>query len=223
MGPSENVTRGRRGRPLLELVIAVATAMAVVGTALADTIQPDADVVSAGNQTSVNLGTVAPGATLNPTVRFYLTCAGNRHADEGQTVMIGFKASASTAPAGGSVSATGGSIGPTPASWPEDSGNCGTSPPVPLTSAGSDGTVTIVAPTLPGGPYTYTVVWDQASLFPASPASGNDSSSITGSVSSITYTLTVAAPVTDADGDGVPDSTDNCPAGLQLGADRPGR
>lgn len=213
MGSSGSVTRRRCRRRLLELVVAVAAAMAVVGTALADTVQSDADIVSSGNQTSVNLGTVTPGETRNPTVRFYLTCDGKNHADNGQTVTIGFKASASSAPSGGSVSATAASIGPTPSSWPDDvatgSGNCGATPPAPLSSAGSDSTVTIVAPTTPGGPYTYTVAWEQAAL---SPAGNGDSQSITGSVATITYTLSVAAPVTDTDGDGVPDSTDNCPA-----------
>lgn len=199
------------GRRLVTMAVG-ALALLFVGVALADTVQPDGDIVSSGNQTSVSLGTVPPGATLTPTVRFYLTCDGKSHADSGQTVTIPFKASASSAPSGGSVSATDGSIGPAPGAWPDDvatgSGNCGSPAPAPLSSVGSDSTVTIVAPLTPGGPYTYTVAWGQSTL---APSGNNDTSSITGSVSSVTYTLSVSAPVTDTDGDGVADASDNCP------------
>ena len=203
----------RRGRWSL-LFGALVAAAVLVGIASADTVQSDADVLTMGNQTSVNLGTVAPGATINPAVRFYLTCDGKSHADSGQTVTIAFNASSSSGPSGGSVSATDGSVGPTPTTWPDDvatgSGNCGTPTPTPLSSGslGSDSTVTIVAPITPGGPYTYTVAYSNATL---SPTGSNDPQSITGSVSSITYMLSVSQPVTDTDGDGVPDSSDNCP------------
>jgi REJ domain. len=184
----------------------------VVGIALADTVQADADVLTLGNQTTVDLGTVVPGATLDPTVRFYLTCEGKSHADEGQTVTIAYNAGGSTAPAvgGASVSATAGSVGPVPENWPDDvatgSGNCGSPAPTSLSSGslGSDSTVTIVAPTTPGGPYAYTVAYSNATL---SPMGTGDPQSITGSVSTITYTLTVAAapannfPVADAGDD----------------------
>ena len=209
--PAQDRKRRWRRRHLIQLAVAFA-AVVVVGIALADTVQSDADVLTVGNQTSWNLGTVAPGATLYPIVRFSLTCSGFKHADLNQTVNIAFKASSSSAPSGGSVSAAPGTIGPIPSSWPDDAAsgpaNCGSATPLSSGTVGSDSTVTIVAPTTPGGPYSYTVAWDNATL---SPTGTSDSSSITGSVTSVTYTLSVSQPVVDTDGDGVPDASDNCP------------
>jgi hypothetical protein len=174
--------------------------------AFADTLAWDGDIVTAGNQSTVNLGTVGPGAVLTPKASFRLVCNGNRHADAGQTVALTFSLGASTVPAGGSLSAGDASIGAVPASWPDDAtgpDNCG--------SAGSiedngDSTVTITAPVTPG-PHTFEVVWTAA----LSPAGANDPSSITGSSPKVTYTLTVSSPPSDTDGDGIPDASDNCP------------
>jgi hypothetical protein len=171
--------------------VAIGVVFAIAGAAFADTITSDGDTVTAGNNTTVSLGTVSPGATLHPTVRFFLNCASSKHADQGQTVTLAFSAGGSSA-SGGSVSATGGSVGPVPSSWPDDTtgaSNCGSATSLSSGTLGSDSTVTIGAPTAPGS-YTYIVAYT-ASL---APAGTNDPASVAGSVPSVTYTLTVPAP-----------------------------
>src|SRR5262245_38952412 len=78
----------------------------VSAVALADEVVPDGDIVASGNQSTVNLGTVSPGATLTPQVSFTLVCSSKQHVDQGQTATIAFSLSGSTVPAGGSLSAT---------------------------------------------------------------------------------------------------------------------
>lgn len=185
------------------LSLAVIVAMVVTSLALADDVIPDGDIVTAGNQSTVNLGTVAPGATLTPKVSFTLSCSGNKHVDNSQTVTISYSISGSNWPPGGSIGgATTSSIGAIPSAWPDDGSNCPGTPPSPLGDNG-DSTVTLTAPTTPGT-YTYKVNFSVS----LSPAGGNDSSSVTGS-SFVQFTLTVQA--NDTDGDGVADSSDNCP------------
>jgi hypothetical protein len=171
----------------------------------ADTVQGDADV-AAGIQTSRDLGNVASGASLTPSVAFQLTCTGNKHVDNAQSVSFTYSSPQSTVPAGGSMSATTGSTGPIPASWPDDSTggpNCGGT----TTLAGStNSTVSITAPTT-AGPYTFVAFYDVG----LTPGGGSDASSVTTANVQMTFTLTVLPAVTDTDGDGVPDSTDNCP------------
>ena len=183
-----------RGRWTLALGTVFA-ALLFAAVAYADTISSDGDTLNAGIQTSVSLGTVAPGASVTPAVGFLLNCAGSRHVDQGQSVSLSFHTGGSSAPAGGTVSATPGTIGPVPASWPDDAtgpSNCGSPGPTALVSAtlGVNSNVTLTAPNTPGGPYTYVVAY-QASL---SPGGGNDPSSVTGSVPTVTYTLSVQPP-----------------------------
>lgn len=157
-----------------------------------DVVNPDGDFVTPGNQTSVDLGNVAPGAVLTTYVSFQLVCTGNKHVDNGQTVNITFFLGGSTVPTGGSLSATNASIGPIPAAWPDDTtgpSNCGTPSPTPLEDNG-DSTVTITAPSA-AGPYTYKVRYNHS----LTPAGSNDAASITGVVE-VTYTLTVIADTT---------------------------
>jgi hypothetical protein len=159
--------------------------------ASADTIASDGDTLNAGNNTTVALGTVSPGATLHPTVRFFLSCGGNKHVDLGQTVTLSYHAGGSTVAAGGTLSASSGALGPIPPSWVDDGTNCPNPDSSPLSSGslGSDSTVTITAPSTPGS-YSYTVAYS-ASL---TPVGTSDPSSVTGAVPTVTYTLTVAAP-----------------------------
>ena len=178
----------RRGR--LGLVFGVLfAAVAFATVALADTITADADLVTVGTQTSVNLGTVAPGASITRSVGFTLVCAQKKHVDLNESVTIEFRAvgSGSAAPSGGSLTATNTSIGPVPAAWPDDEANCPTPTPE-LASAPSS--VTLTAPST-GGTYTYTVSYRIGISGPAATA-GDNSSDVTGSGSeSVTYTLTV--------------------------------
>ncbi len=196
--------------PAFTVLTALSVVMAASTVAFADTVTPDGDTVTSGVQSTVSLGTVSPGQVLTPQVSFILTCDSNKHVDSSQSVSLS-QGPGTSAPAGGSISVGGGSIGPIPASWPDDttgSSNCGS--PVPTLSSatsGSNSTVTITAPITPGGPYSYVAKYAVA----LTPGGGSDPSSVTGAIPQVTYTLSVSAPVTDTDGDGVPDTTDNCP------------
>ena len=176
----------------LSLTIALVLALAVTSLALADVITPDADIITAGDQPSQNLGTVAPGATLTTKVSFKLECAGNKHVDDSQKVNLTFTLAGSTVPAGGSLSATNTTIGALsgadpgiPASWPDDGTKCPDPLPGPIGDNG-DSTVTITAP-MTSGPHTFVVKYDPS----LSPAGGDDPSSISGSAPTATFTLTV--------------------------------
>lgn len=184
-GPTEKQVR-RRGRWSLVVGTLIATLM-VVAVGYADVIAPDADFVTAGNQTSRNLGNVAPGATLMPQVNFELQCAGAQHVDNGKSVTLNFDSGSSTIPAGGSLSATNTSIGPIPASWPDDTNICGSPSPVAIQDNGNS-TVTITAPVAPGT-YTFIPSWSLVE---------DEPSDVTGANPSVSFTLTVEAPANDA-------------------------
>jgi hypothetical protein len=189
-------------------VLTVFFTLAMTVAAFADDVTPDADTITSGDQPTRNLGTVAPGQSLSPEVSFKLECAGNKHVDANQTATMAFTTAGSSAPSvGGSIdSVTSATIGAIPAAWPDDGTNCPGTPPAPLPDNGNS-TVSLTAPTTPGGPYTYQVKYGVT----LSPAGGNDPSSVTGSVI-VTFTLTVETPaVTDTDGDGWADDEDNCP------------
>jgi hypothetical protein len=188
--------------------------VALGAVAVADTITPDGDALTTAVQGTVDLGTVPPGAVLTKNVRFILTCDASKHVDLGQKVNL-TQGPGTAAPAGGAITVGSGSIGPIPATWPDDttgSTNCA-SPAQTLRSddtdvglTGSNSAVQITAPTTPGGPYTYTAKFVVA----LSPSGNQDSSSVTGAVPQVTYTLMVESPATDTDGDGVADDDDNC-------------
>jgi hypothetical protein len=182
--------RMRRGR--FSLMLGTVFAALALGAvfAYADTITTDGDIVTAGEQSTVNLGTVAPGATLTPKTSFTLNCTGKNHPDQGQTINLTYSSGSSTIPAG-SLSATNTAIGPIPAAWPDDtSGGGSTNCPSPLTMPDNgDSTVTITAPTTPGN-YSYAVVWS----FALTPSGFGDPAAIVGSSTGVTYTLTVAIP-----------------------------
>lgn len=92
----------RRGRISLVLVAVIAGA-ALAAFAYADTVEEDGDNVLASDQSSVDLGTVAAGATLTPYASFRLACASKNHVESGQTVNLTFTLAGSTVPAGGSL------------------------------------------------------------------------------------------------------------------------
>jgi hypothetical protein len=156
-------------------------ALSFAAVAYADQIDEDADLVAAGNQASRDLGTVAPGAILTPPVSFELQCNGNRHVNSGQSVNLTFSLSGSTVP-GGNLSATNTTIGPIPASWPDDGTNCPSPAPAPIPDNGNS-VVTITAPATPGS-YTFIVKWDKSVSPP----------DVTGSGPSVAFDLTVEAP-----------------------------
>ena len=176
---------GARAKVLLTLLIVIA---GVVFTAVAfagDEVTGDGDIVVANAQTTVNLGTVAPGATRSATVRFTLTCKTQQHVEG--SVPLAYSALASTIPSGGGASASNGSI-VRPSAWPADGANCAT--PAQTASSGTpttgnDSAVSITAPIAPG---TYSYVLSYAI------GDTGEQNDISGSNVTVTYTLTVAAP-----------------------------
>jgi hypothetical protein len=203
--PTQFRRRGRLG--LLLGAILVATAVAAVGWA--DVVAADADLVTAGNQGSMALGTVSPGGTLTTPVSFELQCSGTKHVDQNQTVTLARSSATIDAVAVGTsdVAATSVTVGPIPASWPDDptpSGMpCPSPTPTPIQDNGNS-TVTIKAP-LTAGAHTATVTYGNT----LNPAGSQDAASVTAATNTVTFTFTVSNP--DADGDGIADASDNCP------------
>lgn len=177
------------------LALTLTASLLWTAVALADTATVDGDTATAAVENTVDLGTVAGGAVLTPTSRFLLTCTGKEHPDQGQTVNFTFALAQSTVPAGSSLTATNGSIGPIPASWPDDatgggSTNCAGTPQTLASGdggAGSDSTVTITAPMDPGS-YTYIVRWNMS----LSPTGNGDPQALVSNHTTVTYQLTVS-------------------------------
>ena len=185
----------RRMRRLLAAIGVGALLVGTMAVAEADIIEGDGDTLTAGEQGTIALGTVAPGSVHTRSALIVLECDGTKHADQGQTATFEFSGSASA------ITGTSATIGPIPATWPDDtSGGGSTNCPagqVPLTGSAS---VTITAPSTPG-PHSFTASWGGGNRTSLSPVGGNDSSSITGPAATVTYTLTVQAatpPVADA-------------------------
>jgi hypothetical protein len=170
------------------LAAGLAAVLAAAGIAFADTVAGDADQLTAGAQSSRYLGEVSPGAMLQVPIDFRLTCKGLSHVDPGQTVLL--TVSSTSAPEGGSATATDGAVGPVPSTWANDTAgltSCPSPAPAPL-SASTPSLATLVAPTVAGGPYTYTFMFDRT----LSPAGTNDDSALT-SLTAVSFSLTVVA------------------------------
>lgn len=161
-------------------------------TALADDIVADGDILSTGNQTTINLGTVSAGAEISQQVSFTLVCSTKQHVDQGQVVNLA--ASAITVPAGGSLSATDAALLPVPVAWPDDTSgggttNCPSPAPAPINDTGNS-LVSIIAPST-AGTYSFVVRY----TFSLSPAGSGDNQAIQGAAHvDVTYSLTVPAP-----------------------------
>jgi HYR domain len=175
------------GRPLRRATaLALVALLTVAGTAMADQLFADGDVLNTGIQGTKPLGNVAAGAEVSVEVEFTLTCVGLGHVDLGQTVLITWGGLGS-APLGGSiVSVTPASVGPVTAPWAVDSEGCPS--PVPsITGTTTRSTVTLRAPTTPANGYMYTVVYDRA----LSPANPSDASAFSRSATQVSFTLNV--------------------------------
>jgi len=158
-------------RPLTRAtVLAVALTVAFAGIAAADTAPGDADLLTPGPQATRDLGTVAPGATVEADVGFVLTCDGLSHVDHRQVVTFSLGA-ATTIPADGAVVTTSGTIGPIPDSWPVDGDGCPT--PAPTLGLAAPIKVTLTAPTVPGT-HTFTVSYDRS----VAPAGSDDAAAV---------------------------------------------
>ena len=143
--------------------------MFFAGTAFADQLLADGDVVTPLIQGTKHLGNVAPGAEVTASVEFTLTCVGLGHVDVGQTLLIS-KSALESKPTGGSiVSVTPVSIGPIQDGWGVDTQGCPS--PVPSIVGATRSTVTLRAPTTTGFK-TYTIVYDR-SLSPGNPSDGS--------------------------------------------------
>jgi hypothetical protein len=190
-------------------LLGIGLILLAVAPVLADTVRADADLVTAGSQAQLDLGSVAPGAVIERDVTFTLVCAGLKHADPGQVVTV--SVSSVTVPlAGGSISATNGSIGPVPDSWVSDAGGS-VSCPSPMTmDASTTSHVTLVAPPTTGLDYQFTILYAKS----LSPPGASDSTSVTGSTG-VTFVVDVATP------DTTPPVLSGMPADLDVWTDDP--
>ncbi|MEO8469420.1 MAG: HYR domain-containing protein [Chloroflexota bacterium] len=169
--------------------LAVAMLLMFSGTVLADSLAADGDEVTVGVQTYVDLGSVAPGATISRDVTLTLFCGGLHHVDPGQVVTVSEVATTSPVE-GGSISATDATIGPVPGAWADDTaGVSGCSGPMEV-AGDLPSHVTLVAPTTPGLDYTFVVEYGRT----FTPAGVADASSITG-FTSVAFVLDVVEPV----------------------------
>jgi hypothetical protein len=134
------------------IVLGLALALAIGGTALADDLRPDADTL-AGLQSSVHLGEVEPGTTRSLEVDFVLACRSSSHLSAGATLAI--DAGSTDAPSGGSMVVVPGQV-VVPADWPADGDFCTGSESAATTTPAR---LTITAPQAEGTGYAYTVIF----------------------------------------------------------------
>ncbi|HET8784106.1 MAG TPA: hypothetical protein VFM38_00610, partial [Candidatus Limnocylindrales bacterium] len=132
--------------------LAAGLALAATPAVLADSFTVDGDSFTTAVETSVDLGSVAPGAVIDRGVGWVLTCSGTDHLNPGTSISISVMVV--SPPMLGAMTATGGTFGPL-ASWPADGSDCGTSGGIASLTRGS---VHIVAPTV-NGTYTYVVTF----------------------------------------------------------------
>ncbi len=132
--------------------LAAGLALAAAPAAFADSFSVDGDSFTTAVETSVDLGSVAPGAVIDRGVGWVLTCSGTDHLDPGSSISISVMST--SAPVGGAMTAAGGTFGPL-ATWPVDGSGCG---PSGATANQTRGSVHLVAPTV-NGTYTYIVTF----------------------------------------------------------------
>lgn len=94
---------------LRAVVLATTAALATSGLAFADSLRSDGDALTTGAQTTIDVGEVAPGATVSVTVGFELTCTGTGHPDAGQSIALA--RTVASAPGGGAI------VSVTPRPW----------------------------------------------------------------------------------------------------------
>lgn len=133
--------------------LAIASSLIVSAVASADSLVADGDVLSAGAQSTVDVGTVAPGGVVEVPIEFVLGCTGTSHLDLGQVVTL--SPLGVTVPDGGDASVPGTSF-TTPSGWPGDGLECD---PAGETWTTPPTTVTLTAPSTAGGPYAYDLLY----------------------------------------------------------------
>ena len=152
-------------RPALlrrSLVAAATITLLTIPSAFAETIDADTDLVTAGAQNVVDLGTVQPGADVPVDVFFTLTCSGTSHVNS--TQLIKLTPSAQSVPSGGAFGLTTLTFG-LGSAWPADGEEC---PAGLLPTVGGPNRVTVTAPTTPGNDYQYIFKWTPTLLPPTS-------------------------------------------------------
>jgi hypothetical protein len=122
----------------------------------ADTVPADGDFTLPGNQASVDLGARGPGETITREVSFSLVCSGTSHPADGATITV--QPSALSQPADGTIVSTSTTIGPIPASWPDNPAAC-PSPGQPVLAGNGPVTITLKTPTTPGIDYQFTIIY----------------------------------------------------------------
>jgi hypothetical protein len=170
---------------LRAVVLALVGILALAGTAAADTVPADGDVLTADLESTVDLGKAAPGAEVTVQVGFTLVCGNLSHVDVGQTVTL--TPGSRIEPGDGAiVSATNGTVGPVPSGWTADGEGCPF--PAPTLSSATTSVLTLRAPTVPGTGYSYTLMYDRS----LSPGGSLDSGALR-SATAVTFILEVVA------------------------------
>ena len=167
------------------IALSLGALLAFAGTASADRLLADGDVLSTTIQGTKFLGNVSAGAEVSVDVRFLLTCTGVSHVDAGQSIVL--TSSGGTQPADGAiVSVTPVRLDPMPASgWAADGVGCPS--PVPSLEGGVYSVVTLRAPTTVGNGYMFTVMWDRS----LDPAGTSDSGALGVSSTLVSFTMNV--------------------------------
>jgi hypothetical protein len=154
--------------------------LAATATAFAESIVPDADAVSAGDQTTFDLGSALPNQDVSVDVTFRLDCSGTSHVDSGQSVRL--SPGARTIPRGGAFGV--GTVVLTPGTgWPTDGEAC------PTGLAGVIGThrMIVTAPNALGTDLRYTFAWTRSLV----PSTAGDAGVLQGTDPTVTFILDV--------------------------------
>ena len=155
--------------------------VAATTTAFAESIVADADSVSAGDQTTFDLGSALPNQDVPVDVTFRLDCSGTSHVDAGQSVRL--SPGPRTIPPGGSFGV--GTVVLTPGpGWPTDGEAC------PPGLAGVTGVhrMVVTAPNALGTDLRYVFSWTRTLV----PSTAGDAGVLQGTNPTVTFILDVA-------------------------------
>ena len=135
-------------RPLRRAIaLSLLALLALAGTASADRLFADGDVLTPTIEGTKHLGNVSPGAEVSVDIGFVINCTGVAHVDAGQSVVL--SANGGTQPGDGLiVSVSTAVLDPAPIGWAADGTGC--PDPVPSLPGGAFSHVTLRAPTAPG-------------------------------------------------------------------------